>query len=130
MKKKQLNVAVVGLGFGTQFIPIYQRHPSVNMYAICRRSPQALKAMGDAFGIPRRYSDYKDVLADPDVDFVHINTPIPTHGAMSIAALEAGKHVMCTVPMAIDVKECIKIVELVKATGLVYMMAETVLYSR
>jgi predicted dehydrogenase len=130
MKKRPLNVAIIGLGFGTQFIPIYQRHPLVNMYGICRRSPEALKAIGDAFGIPRRYERYEDVLADPEVDFVHINTPIPTHGWMSIAALEAGKHVMCTVPMAIDVNECRRIVELVKSTGLTYMMAETVLYSR
>ena len=130
MKKKQLNVAVIGLGFGTQFIPIYQRHPSVNMYAICRRNEQAITAIGDAFGVPKRYSRYEDVLADPEVDFVHINTPIPTHGTMSIAALEAGKHVMCTVPMAIDVDECLRIVELVKSRGLKYMMAETVLYSR
>ena len=49
---------------------------------------------------------------------------------MTIAALKAGKHVMCTVPMAITVDECRQIVELVRETGLKYMMAETVVYSR
>jgi predicted dehydrogenase len=49
---------------------------------------------------------------------------------MSIAALKAGKHVMCTVPMALEVDECGEIVRLVRETGLKYMMAETVLYSR
>jgi predicted dehydrogenase len=49
---------------------------------------------------------------------------------MSMAALKAGKHVMCTVPMATTVEECRQIVELVKKTGLKYMMAETVVYSR
>ena len=49
---------------------------------------------------------------------------------MSIAALKAGKHVMCTVPMATTIEECRQIVELVKKTGLKYMMAETVVYSR
>jgi predicted dehydrogenase len=128
--EKKKNVAIVGLGFGTQFIPIYQKHPLANMYAICRRSKAQLDAIGDTFGVQRRYTRYEDVLADPEVDFVHINTPMKTHGQMSIAALEAGKHVMCTVPMAIDVDECIRIIELVKSTGLKYMMAETVLYSR
>ena len=130
MASEQLKVAIIGLGFGTQFIPIYQRHPEVAMHAICRRSRAPLEAIGDAFGVPRRYTRYADVLADSEVDFVHINTPIPEHGPMSIAALEAGKHVLATVPMAIDVDQCLRIVELVKSTGLKYMMAETVLYSR
>jgi predicted dehydrogenase len=130
MAEKKLNVAIIGLGFGTQFIPIYLRHPSANMYAICRRSEKELNDIGEIFGVRRRYTRYSDVLADPAVDFVHINTPIPDHGPMSIAALEAGKHVMCTVPMATSVEDCFRIVELVKKTGLKYMMAETVLYSR
>ena len=49
---------------------------------------------------------------------------------MSQEALKAGKHVMCTVPMATTIEECRQIVELVKETGLKYMMAETVVYSR
>jgi predicted dehydrogenase len=130
MPKDRFNVAIIGLGFGTQFVPIYQRHPRANMYAICRRSKPELDFVGEAFGVEQRYTRYEDVLADPAVDFVHINTPIPTHGPMSIAALRAGKHVMCTVPMSISVDECRQIVELVKQTGLKYMMAETVVYSR
>ena len=67
------------------------------------------------------------MLADPDIDFVHINSPLTDHGWMSIAALKAGKHVMCTVPMALTIEECGEIVHLVRDTGLKYMMAETVL---
>jgi predicted dehydrogenase len=61
---------------------------------------------------------------------VHINSPIPDHGWMSIAALKAGKHVACTVPMATTMAECKQIVELVKKTGLKYTMSETVVYAR
>jgi predicted dehydrogenase len=128
--KDKLNVAIVGLGFGTQFIPIYKRHPLTNMYAICRRWRPALDAVGNAFGVERRYERFDDVLADPAVDYVHINSPLTEHGSMSIKALKAGKHVMCTVPMALTVEECGEIVHLVRETGLKYMMAETVLYSR
>ncbi len=130
MAKSKVNVAIIGLGFGTQFIPIYQRHQQANMHAICRRSEKELHDVGDIFKVPQRYTKYADVLADPEVDFVHINTPIPDHGPMSIAALKAGKHVMCTVPMATSVEDCRQIVELVRETGLKYMMAETVIYSR
>jgi predicted dehydrogenase len=130
MSKGKVNVAIVGLGFGAQFIPIYKRHPLANMYAICRRSKAALDAVGNAFAVERRYQRFEDVLADREVDFVHINSPLADHGWMTIAALKAGKHVMCTVPMAISVDECREIVALVRETGLKYMMAETVLYSR
>lgn len=127
---KAPRVAIIGLGFGAEFIPIYQRHPQVELYAVCQRNAEKLKAYGEAFKIPRMYTEYADVLRDPDVDFVHINTPIPDHAPMAIAALEAGKHVMCTVPMATTVEDCRKIVELSEKTGLKYMMAETVVYAR
>jgi predicted dehydrogenase len=127
---KQFNAAIVGLGFGAEFIPIYQRHPRANMYAICQRDKQKLDAVGDAFGVKRRYTSYAELLRDKEVDFVHINTPIPDHAAMTLAALEAGKHVACTVPMATSVDDCRKIVELSARNGKKYMMMETVVYSR
>ncbi|MDI6449497.1 Gfo/Idh/MocA family protein [Anaerobaca lacustris] len=126
----QVNVAIVGLGFGAEFIPIYQAHPKAHVEAICRRNKAKLNEIGDAFGIAKRYTSYARLLADPAIDFVHINSPIPDHAPMSIAALKAGKHVMCTVPMATSIEECKQIVSLVKKTGLKYMMAETVVYSR
>ena len=127
---KKINVAIVGLGFGAEFIPIYQKHPNAEMYAICQRNEEKMNAIGDEFDINVRYTDYDELLKDPNIDAVHINTPIPNHGEQSIKALKAGKHVACTVPMATTVEECQQIVELVKETGLTYMMMETVVYAR
>ena len=125
-----VRVAIVGLGFGAEFIPIYQRHPRER----CTPSASGRRRSSTRSATPlasrQRYTNYDDVLADPDVDFVHINSPIPDHAWMSIAALKAGKHVMCTVPMATTIEECEQIVDLVQETGLKYMMAETVVYSR
>ncbi len=130
MGNQKIRVAIVGLGFGAEFIPIYQGHPNADLYAICQRNEQKLHAIGDAFKVNVRYTDYAKLLKDKNVDLVHINSPIPDHAWMSIAALKAGKHVMCTVPMATSVEDCKKIVDLVKQTGLTYMMAETVVYAR
>ena len=130
MSSKKVNVAMIGLGFGAEFIPIYQAHPNANVYAICQRNKDHLNVIGDRFKIEKRFTDYAEVLKDPQVDFVHINSPSPDHASMSMQALRAGKHVMCTVPMATTVEECRQICELVKQTGLKYMMAETVVYSR
>ena len=130
MAEKKINVAVIGLGFGAEFIPIYQKHPNANIMAICQRNEARLNEIGDAFGIEKRYASYDELLQDKDIHAVHINTPIPDHASQSVKALKAGKHVACTVPMATTVKECEEIVNLTKATGLTYMMMETVVYAR
>jgi predicted dehydrogenase len=127
---KTLNVAVVGLGFGAEFIPIYQSDPRAAVIAVCRRNENDLHEAGDRFEIDRRYCDFDDVLNDPDIDCVHINSPIGDHAWMSLRALDAGKHVICTVPMATTIDECRLIVDKVKQSGLRYMMAETSVYSR
>jgi predicted dehydrogenase len=130
MATKKVKVAMVGLGFGAEFIPIYQSHPLAEVEAICRRDQAEMDKVGNAFNIQKRYTKYEQVLSDPAIDFVHINSPIPDHAWMSMEALKAGKHVMCTVPMATTVEECEQICRLVQDTGLKYMMAETVVYSR
>jgi predicted dehydrogenase len=127
---KKIRVAIVGLGFGAEFIPIYQHHPNAEMYAICRRSSKELNECGDKWGIKTRYTDFNKLLQDPQLDAVHINSPIPDHAPQSLAALQAGKHVACTVPMATSVEECKQLVEAQRKSGKVYMMMETVVYSR
>ncbi|MCP5542898.1 MAG: Gfo/Idh/MocA family oxidoreductase [Akkermansiaceae bacterium] len=130
MSNPEIKVAIIGLGFGAEFIPIYQAHPNARLVAVCQRNKEKLDAIADHYGIEKRYQDYDELLADPDIDAVHINTPIPDHAAQSIKALKAGKHVACTVPMATSVEDCEAIVELTKETGLKYMMMETVVYAR
>lgn len=126
----KINIAIVGLGFGAEFIPIYQRHPHTNMVAICQRTRSHLDEVGDAFGVEKRYTSFDELIQDPHVDAVHINSPIDAHGPMSIAALKAGKHVACTVPMSRFIDECRQVVEAQKASGKKYMMMETTVYSR
>ncbi len=125
-----IRVAIIGLGFGAEFIPIYQNYPGAEMYAICRRDQKGLDECGDRYKIKARYTDYREMLKDPAIDAVHINSPIPDHAWMSIEALQAGKHVACTVPMGTSVDECRQIVEAQRKSGKVYMMMETVVYSR
>ncbi len=127
---RKLNIAIVGLGFGSEFIPIYQRHPNVQMYAICQRSKEKLDAVGDAFGVERRYSSFEDLLKDPLVDAVHINSPIHLHAPQAIAALRAGKHVACTVPACTTIAEAREIVKAARESEKKYMMMETVVWSR
>jgi predicted dehydrogenase len=126
----KIKIAIAGLGFGAEFIPIYQAYPQAELVAVCQRTRSKLDAIGDAFGIGKRYTSFDELIRDPDIDAVHINTPIPDHGSQSIKALRAGKHVACTVPMATTVEECEEIVALARETGLTYMMMETAVYAR
>jgi predicted dehydrogenase len=130
MAAAPVRVAMIGLGFGAEFIPIYQRHPQAELAAICRRDRAGLDEVGDRFGVERRYTDYAELLKDPEIDAVHINSPIPDHAWMTLDALEAGKHVACTVPMATSIEDCRRIVDTAERTGLRYMMMETVVYAR
>ena len=89
MSDKKINIAVIGLGFGAEFIPIYQKHPNANIMAICQRNEARLNEIGEAFGIDKRYASYDELLRDKEIDAVHINTPIPDHAIQSIKALKA-----------------------------------------
>jgi predicted dehydrogenase len=129
-KNGKINVGLVGLGFGAEFIPLYQKHPDAECYAICQRNKENLDKVGDQFGVENRYTNFEDLLSDDDVDAIHVVTPIPDHARMTIEALNAGKHTACTVPMATSKEDCIKIVEARRKSGKVYMMMETAVYTR
>jgi predicted dehydrogenase len=127
----KLRVGLVGLGFGAEFIPIYQAHPQAEVVALCQRNEKSMAELVERFGVDAKcYTSYEDMLADPNVDAVHINTPIGDHARHTLMALAAGKHVACTVPMATSVEDCEKIVQATRDSGKVYMMMETVVYAR
>jgi predicted dehydrogenase len=128
--KKKIRVAIVGLGFGSEFIPIYINHPDTEMYAICQRNEEYLNKVGEHFDIEKRYTSFDDLIKDENVDAIHINTPIHLHAEQSITALKAGKHVACTVPMATTIEECRRIIEAQQESGKNYMMMETAVYTR
>ncbi len=129
-RQTKLNVAVVGLSFGSAFVPVYKVHPHVGKLVICDTDPEILKAAGDTFGVPARYGSLEQVLADPSIDAVHLITPIPQHDKQCVQVLEAGKHCACTVPMAITLEGIRKIIDAAKRSGKNYMMMETSVYTR
>lgn len=127
---KKVKVAVVGLGFGAEFIPIYQKHPHAECVAVCQRTPEKLAEVARKFGVEKQYTSFEALLEDPEIDAVHINSPIMDHGWMTIKALKAGKHAACTVPMSVEKDECVEIAKLRDAKKLVYMMMETAVFTR
>ena len=131
-KMNKLNVAVIGMNFGKEFVKLYQHHPDVGNVAICQRDPDTLSKNGEELGIPEglRFTSFDDVVADQGIDAVHIITPPATHAEYTVKAMKAGKHAASTVPMGLKVEELQEICQLQKESGLVYMMAETAVYTR
>lgn len=126
----KVRVAVVGLGFGGEFVPIFQAYEQSECIAVCRRDEKKLNEFADEFNIPKRYTDYDELLKDPEIDAVHINTDLLSHYNFVVKALKAGKHVASTVPMGMTLEQCKNIVDLEKETGKVYMLMETAIYTR
>ncbi|GAA2238412.1 Gfo/Idh/MocA family oxidoreductase [Herbiconiux moechotypicola] len=127
---RAVRIGIVGLGFGAEFIPIYQAHPGAELVAVCQRSAAQLERVADHFGVHARYTSFEEMLEDPDIDAVHINTPIGFHADQAVAALDAGKHVACTVPMAVSLEDCARVVGAQQRSGKHYMMMETAVYTR
>lgn len=106
-----VRVGIAGLGrMGMRHAEnLAMRVPGAELVAACSPLADELAWAGDALGVQRRYTDYMQLLADPDVDAVFLVTPTTLHPAQIIAALHAGKHVFCEKPLALDLAECLAV---------------------
>jgi predicted dehydrogenase len=129
---KKITVVSVGMGFGKEFIPIYQQHPNIEAVGICTRNPETLRELKEKFNLSDDliFTDFEEVVKREDVDAIHVVTPVPEHAKMTLASLNANKHTACTIPMAMTVEDCKAIVEAKRKANKVYMMMETALYTR
>lgn len=132
MKNGKLTVAIVGMGFGSCFLPIYLKHPDVEHVIMVDTNPDQLKALADMYLLDESYytTDFESVLQNPDVDAVHLVIPPALHAPMSVQVLNAGKHCACTIPMGMSMKELEDVIKARKASGKHYMFMETSVYTR
>jgi len=103
----RIRFGVIGLGrFGEIHCQALASLPQVELFALCTRTESRLQEFARRFSVARVYTDYHDLLADPQVDAVSIVTMWDQHAAPVVAALEAGKHVFVEKPMASTAAEC------------------------
>src|SRR6201995_6183130 len=125
-----MRVVVVGLEFGAEFVPIYADHPEVTSVGLADLRAGLATEAAQRFGAGPVYPDLDAALADPAVDAVHIVTGLTAHADQVVRALAAGKHVACTVPMALSFDDLARIVAARRAAGTTYMMMETAVFTR
>ncbi|MFC4811453.1 Gfo/Idh/MocA family protein [Paenibacillus sp. GCM10023250] len=114
----KLRVGVIGAGsISGLHLEAYKRCPDAEIAAICDLNGERAQAAADKYGAARTYTDYRELLADPGIDAVSVCTWNNTHAEISIAALEAGKHVLCEKPMTRTVEDAERVREAVRRSG-------------
>ena len=119
--EKKFRIGIIGCGgiANSKHMPSLSKQPDVELVAFCdiveERAQKALEQYG-AEGA-KAYTDYKELLKDETIDIVHVCTPNREHSFITVDALEAGKHVMCEKPMAINGEEAQKMLDAAARTG-------------
>lgn len=101
----------------TKVIPAMKRGHRTEVLAIASRDEARARAAADELGIPRAYGSYEELLADPDVEVVYNPLPNHLHVPWTARAAEAGKHVLCEKPIALDADEARQLLEIRERTG-------------
>ena len=118
-----IRVGVIGTGFGASLhLSALRENPELEVAAICSRRPERARAAAIDHGIPAHLTDYRELVRDPAIDAVIVASPPHLHHAMAIAALEAGKHVLCEKPMARNLAEARDMQRIAERVGTVAMV--------
>ncbi|MBE7037536.1 MAG: Gfo/Idh/MocA family oxidoreductase [Ruminococcaceae bacterium] len=126
--ENKLTVAIIGCGnFARNFVDLFKAHPYVKKVYVCDLIEEKATEYSNKFDV-EIIDSFEQALENKDINCIANFTQRHLHGDIVIRALKAGKHVYSAVPMAPTVEECQQIVELVKQTGLTYLMGETCYY--
>lgn len=118
----KLKVGIIGTGSLANFhIEAYRSIPGVEITALCDNNILRARQSAEVFGIEETYDDYKKMLASSNIDAVSVITWNNTHAPITIAALEAGKHVLCEKPPALNCDEAKKVEEAARKSGKLVM---------
>lgn len=93
------------------------------LIAVGSRTQESADTFGDEFNVPRRYSSYDALLADPDVQAVYISTPHPMHAEWAVKAADAGKHILCEKPLTLDYPQAMAVFEAARRNNVFIMEA-------
>ena len=118
---RTVKVGIIGCGgiANGKHMPSLKKVPGCEMVAFCDIVKERAEKAAKEFGTPdaKVYTDYKELLKDESIDVVHVCTPNRSHSFITVDALEAGKHVMCEKPMAINSAEAKKMLDAANRTG-------------
>ncbi len=119
----RIRAAVIGASFAKEaYLPALATIPDVDIVAISSARLESAKAVAERFKIDAAYDDWKVMLEESPADIVGIATPTVYHAPMALAALEAGAHVICEKPMAMNSDEAQAMLDKAEALGRVHLI--------
>lgn len=118
-----IKVGIIGTGIGRHHARGYKKCADAEIKAVCDVDVDRARRMAEEHGIPDVYTDYEKMLADDEIQAVSVCTPNSLHAPMTIAAFEAGKHVICEKPISTNASDAERMVEAGKKAGKIFMMA-------
>jgi len=126
----QIRVGVVGVGWGALVnAPAFRAVHGFELKALCSRRPQSVAEAGERLGVSDLSTDWRSFIQRDDLDLIAVSTPVTEHAAISIAALEAGKHVLCEKPAALDAQTAERMVQAAARSGRATAMCYTLRWS-
>jgi len=127
--KIKVKVGVVGVGMVSySHIDAYQAHPNAEVVAVCDKDEERVKQVAQIYGIKKYYTDYAEMLKDPEINTVDIATPTFMHVEMTIQAAEAGKNIHCEKPFCLNLEEGERACEAAKKNGVSLMVGESYVF--
>lgn len=113
-----IRIGVIGTGsISAMHLNAYRSNPQTSIYAVCDLNEERARAAAAEYGAEKVYTDYRELLADSGVDAVSICTWNDSHARISIAALEAGKHVLVEKPLCRTFEEALQVEQAVQKSG-------------
>lgn len=91
--------------------------PGSRLHAVASRQADQAQAFAKAHEAARTFADWRELVREPELDAVYVATPVSLHAEQTIAAAEAGKHVLCEKPMALHVADCDRMISAAQASG-------------
>ena len=122
-----VRVGIIGTSWwaDAMHLPSLKSHTRAQIVAICGRNRDRANEMAGKYEIPRVFTDYREMIAQADLDALVIATPDDLHCPMTMDALDAGLHVMCEKPMALNARQAREMYEKAEAVGVVHMILFT-----
>jgi predicted dehydrogenase len=117
MEMHKLTWGLIGCGdiARKRVAPALRDLESCEFVGVSRERAELAKSFADEFGAPKGYASWADLIADDAIQAVYLATPVAVHAAQAMAAAEAGKHVLCEKPMAMNVVECDRMIAAARA---------------
>jgi predicted dehydrogenase len=123
---KDIGIGVIGIGMGSNLLPINQdKNSRMEVRGLCSQTPEKLQRLAARWEIGYTTTDYRELIARDDIQVIGIYSPDHQHIEHARAALQAGKHVICTKPMVTTYGDAAELVHLVKKTGLKFLVGQT-----